>query len=257
MTRTIPGLVDSIDKMMGSIALLAKEPVFHEGKQVSVTRDGIGKVYINPPKSLSLSPSLLRDFTCTVGCTACCLPITLDYTPEEFATFEWTDEIAAQAEEQFYVRVINVNGEDAEVATYEQFREPSCPYLRPTREGGALGCGFWTADNSTQPLECAKAPQLLVTTRGEGHHCLMSRPFGRGWAWQNKPQCEFSPILDNLREVPEEFDYSQYQMLLERYLHWSDHFGVETYIPEVLEVLPHLHEILREEGLHMVDVLSR
>jgi hypothetical protein len=235
MPRTIPGHVDSLGKLLERLSLVAKEQIYRDGKQVTRTTDSSGEYDVEPPSTITLSPSLLRKFECVSGCTACCLPFTLDFTPEEFDTFDWTDEIVTQAIDQFSNRMVEINGVRREVLTYEQFRDPSCPYLRPTRPGGALGCGFWSQDNSTQPLECAAAPQLLMTTRGAGNTVMMKRPFGRGWAWQDKPQCYFEDVPVKVGEVPADFSLDNEIMLLERYGHWADHFGVETYIPAIIE----------------------
>lgn len=200
-----------------------------------------------------LSPSLLRAFRCVPGCTACCLPFTLDFTPDEFESLPWPAEIRVQAEAVFEPRTIDVNGRTVEVMSYPQYRDDACPFLRPTRDGGQLGCGFWNG-NAGQPVECAAAPQLLVTTRGEGTTVLMKRPFSRGWKWQTRPQCEFDPIIDDPGDLPDDYDFGDEIGLLERYERWADHLGVPTFIPEVIGGLECLPERLRIEGIGLVRV---
>lgn len=244
MSRTIPGHVDSIGKLLERIALVAKEPVVHNGKQLRT-----------PPDEIFIAANMVREFRCVSGCTACCLPFTLDFTPEEYDGFEMAPDIEEQALDLFSTRPVTVNGEKHTVVTYEQYKDPSCPFLRPTREGGALGCGFWTEDNSTQPLECAAAPQLLMTTRGEGRTYIMKKPFGRGWAWKDKPQCEFDPVIDKVSNIPENYDLSNEIMLLERYHHWANHFGIDTYLPQIVETMNDLPEHLRASNLASVQVV--
>lgn len=260
MTRTIPGHVDSTGKLINRIALLAKETVIYQGKPLFAERQLPGGKYekyqIQPPHKVSIAPSMLRNFTCVAGCTACCLPFTLDFTPEEFDTLDWLPEISGQAIRDFNMRMIEVNGVRKEVFTYEQYKDPSCPYLRPTREGGALGCGFWTETNSTQPLECAAAPQLLMTTRGKGHTVIMKRPFGRGWAWKDRPQCEFDPVYDKISNIPDDYDLTDEINLLKRYYAWSQHLGVETWFPEVIEAMENLPDLLKKSGLTSVIVIE-
>ena len=253
MTRTIPGHVDSTGKLLERLALVAKVPVVVDGKLLK-RGDGQARYEIMPPDNVYISPSVLRQFTCVSGCTACCLPFTLDFTPEEFDTLEWNEEIAEQATRQFGPRWIYVNGKAHKIYTYEQYKDPSCPYLRPTREGGALGCGFWTQNNSTQPLECAAAPQILMTTRGEGNTVIMKRPFGRGWAWKDKPQCEFDPVIDHPGKIDLQFDLSNEIMLMERYESWAQHLGIETHIPEIISGLSRLPQLLRDSGIKMIQV---
>lgn len=252
MTRTIPGHVDSTGKLLERIALCARGPVLQKGK-----------VLRTPPSRIVVAPSLLREFRCVAGCTACCLPFTLDYTNDEYDSFGldgWTEEIAVQTLDEFEPRQLEVNGKNFEIQTYPQYKDPSCPYLRPTRttDSGevALGCGFWSADNSTQPLECAAAPQLLMTTRGEGTTVIMKRPFGRGWAWKDKPQCEFDPVFDKIDKIPDDFDLSNEVMLLERYCHWANYLEIDTYLPEIIAVVENLPDELRRSGLTSVVVVD-
>jgi hypothetical protein len=223
---------------------------------------------VEPPEHVYLSPSLLRTFECVAGCTACCLPFTLDFTNDEFNGFaieKWEEEITEQADGQFKDRILNINGHDIRIQTYEQYKDDSCPYLRTTRVTAdgveAKGCGFWTADNSTQPIECAAAPQLLMTTRGQGNTVLMTRPFGRGWAWKDKPQCDFQPIFDNIKKVPTDEEAEPILkdriMLLNRYLHWADYLEINTHLPNIIETLQDLPLILQQEGLKMVEVEIR
>lgn len=255
MTRTIPGHVDSVGKLLERVALVAKEKIYYQGKPIKRTTDA-GAYEVEPPEQIYLSPSLLRRFACHVGCTACCLPFTLDFTNDEFNSFVWKEDVDSEAIGKFETRILQVNGKEQPIQTYKQYLDDSCPFLRPTRDEGALGCGFWTEDNSTQPLECAAAPQLLMTTRGQGATVLMKRPFGRGWAWKDKPQCEFDPVADSPGKIDDDFDLSNEIMLLERYNHWAEYLEIETYIPEILDVLPNLAYTMKSEKyLKMVPVL--
>lgn len=251
MTRTIPGHVDSVGKLLERVALVAKEKVYYQGKPIKRSTDA-GAYEVEPPRQIYLSPSLLRRFACHVGCTACCLPFTLDFTNDEFNSFVWKEDVDEEAVAKFENRILQVNGKEHPIVTYKQYLDDSCPFLRPTRDEGALGCGFWTEDNSTQPLECAAAPQLLMTTRGEGTTYLTSRPFGRGWAWKEKPECEFDPVPTKIWELPDEEISSEIQdkvMLLERYLHWSEYLEIDTYLPECVQAMKHLPTLLKDQNV--------
>lgn len=241
--RTIPQHVDSTGKLLNRLALVAIDPVMQKGKLIAP-----------PPKKILVTPSLLREFRCVSGCTACCLPFTLDYTPEEFEDLDWTEEITKQAVDQFRLRTIEVDGRSYEVLSYPQYKDNSCPYLRQTRENGALGCGFWSKDNSTQPVECAAAPQLLMTTRGMGSTVIMKKPFGRAWSWKVKPQCEFDPVIDHIKKIPDNFDLSNEIMLLKRYLHWADYLDIPTWIPAIIEILEDFPNQLRLTNLRSVII---
>jgi hypothetical protein len=237
--RSIPTDVDSVDKLLRRLALLSPDPVTRRGQAI-----------VTPSTRWFVSPSLLRSFRCVAGCTACCLPFTLDFLPEEFEAGWPIEEVEAHARARFMQRTIEINGRRRPVWSYPQYLDDRCSFLRPTREGGTLGCGFWPQ----QPLECAAAPQLLVTTRGQGATVVMKRPFGRGWAWKDRPQCEFDPIIDRLDDIPDAFDLSNETGLLRRYGRWAAYFEIDTVIPAVIDVMSRLPSLLRTHGLHLVPV---
>lgn len=240
--RTIPGHVDSTGKLFSRLALLTKsEMVYLEGKKT---------ITVEPPRQVVLAPSLLREFRCIDGCTACCLPFTLDFLPSEFANFleKWAPDVAEQAEQEFSRREVEVNGVKREIFSFKQYEYPTCPYLRPTRKGGALGCGFWTEFNTpTQPTECAAAPQISITTRGPRQTMVMKKPFGRAWQWRVTPQCEFDDRVESLRGLPDEYDLTNEINIFRRYLGWAQYFEVETWIPEVIEAMGHLPQLFKAQ----------
>jgi len=242
--RSVPRHVDSVEKLVDRLALVAKVPVIYNGHRLRPA----------PPRHLFLSPSLLRAFRCHVGCTACCLSITLDFTEAEFARFVWSDDVAGPARHKFRPRKVQVNGFTYTILSYPQYQDPSCPFLRPTRPGGALGCGFWTQNNGTQPLECSAAPQLSMTTRGPDTTVLMKRPFGRGWAWKEKPQCEFEPTLDGIGDLARAVDLRDEIALLHRYQHWADVLHIPTHLPAIITAMHALRETVAERGVHLVQV---
>lgn len=259
MSRTVPSNVDSLGKLFHRIALVAKDKVTLNGSPLYEERQVEGryrKLEVEPPQSVVVSPSVMREMTCVAGCTACCLPFTLDFMNVEWNTLwdSWADEIKDEANKLFYTREVTVSGVTMPVQTYDQFKDESCPFLRPTREGGALGCGFYTGRGITQPLECASAPNLLMTTRGAGNTVLMKRPFGYGWKWEQSPQCEFDPVVDRITNIPDTFDLSYEIALLERYQAWATYFQISTYIPGIVEVLQDFPAQLRESQLRSVRV---
>jgi hypothetical protein len=242
--RSIPRHVDSVEKLVDRLALIAKVPVIYNGKRLRP----------RPPTHLFLSPSLLREFRCHVGCTACCLSFTLDFTEDEFQRFLWRADISQEAHMRLRKRRITVNGRMFTIMSYPQYKDPSCPFLRATRPGGALGCGFWTTGNSTQPLECAAAPQISMTTRGPDTTVLMKRPFGRGWNWKVPPQCEFDPLLDGPGDLARAVDLRDEIALLRRYQHWADLLKIPTHLPAIISTMQHLKERVAKEGVHLVRV---
>lgn len=247
-TRSVPRFADSTDKLLHRLALVSKDVILRDGEPILE----------NAPNRIFLSPSLLRKFNCHTGCTACCLPFTLDFTVYEALSFDWSEDIEGEFMNRFHSRGININGETYLIMSYPQYKDDKCPFLRPTREGGALGCGFWTSNNSTQPLECAAAPQLLISTRGQRHPgtVLSKRPFGRASQWKVVPECEFDPIIDKLEKLPEDTSHlvDNEIMLLERYQHWAETLNIPTWIPQIITSMKVLPDLVESQGLHLIEV---
>jgi len=244
-TRITPSKVDSVEKLLYRLSLLAKIAVTYNGKRITTC----------PSEHIFLSPSLLRSFRCHVGCIACCGVFTLDFTEGEFARFIWSADVDASARAGFTKRRIAVNSKTFTIMTFPQYKYDACPFLRPTREGGALGCGFWTAADSTQPLECHAAPQISITERGKGNTVIAKRPFGRAWQWKVKPECEFDNLIDTIADLDRAVDLDDEIDTLQRYQHWADMLGIPTYIPECIAAMRNLKDTCMQKGLHLVQVV--
>lgn len=229
--RTISSMVDSTQKLLHRIALVSPDPVFLNGKKL-----------MNPSHTVCVTPSLLRDFVCTPGCTACCQGFTLDFTPQEFwHTRPWdTDKLPIDIMEFFQTRHININNFEYPILTAKQYEHDHCPMLVPVESrGGNLGCSMWPMP----PLECEAAPNLLMTNRGEGVSMIMKKPFGRGWAWKETPQCQFNPP-----ENPMKVDLTQEIKLLRRYQHWADYMKIPTVIDKIVEVMGDLPQRIHQNN---------
>jgi len=238
MTRTVPGHVDSVGKLLERLQLVSPYRLRYAGKDVRAV-----------PSEFYVSPALLRYFECKKGCTACCLPFTLDFTNDEFNE---VPELVARKNtlNHFYTRGIEVNGKTFPIQTYDQYKDDACPFLTKNRNGSALGCGFW-GKGPGQPLECEAAPQVLMTSRGPDVSMITSRPFGRGWAWKDKPQCVFHPVADRIQAIPENaLEQCQSRAnTLKRYLAWAEYFEVKTVLPQAIEAVENLPDILRDNGM--------
>lgn len=238
VTRTVPGHVDSVGKILERLQLVSPYRVTYKGKHV---RDVPSEFYV--------SPALMRYFECKTGCTACCLPFTLDFTNDEYNTLP--EEVAGNdVNDLFYERVIEVNGSEFRIQSYDQYKDDACPFLVPNRNGKAKGCAFWGSETG-QPIECEAAPQLLMTSRGPDISMLTSRPFGRGWAWKDKPQCIFHPVADKIQAIPDNaLEQCQSRVkTLRRYLAWAEYLEVRTVLPQAIEAVENLPELLRDNGM--------
>ncbi len=251
MTRTVPGHVDSVGKILERLQLVSPYEVTYKGKPVRAV-----------PSEFYASPALMRYFECKTGCTACCLPFTLDFTNDEFNILP--EEVAGNnIDELFYERVIEVNGSEFRIQSYDQYKDDACPFLVPNRNKTALGCAFWAREGHPdtgmpgpgQPIECEAAPQLLMTSRGPDISMLTSRPFGRGWAWKDKPQCIFHPVADRIQAIPDDAQEQCASRVrtLRRYLTWAEYLEIETVLPQAIEAVENLPATLRDNGMRTVQ----
>lgn len=210
---------DSIDKLVHHLACLAPEQ--------EVTYNG--KALIDaPPTRVAVGSSMFKRFVCADGCTSCCLPFTIDYTPEEFAGLpeELQDRVPWE------VREIVVSGRRRAVVSFDQSVLPRCPYLTAELpHGGGLGCSLWPKS----PIECASAPQVTIRYQRPAWTYVTKRPFGYGWRFKPTPaQCAFFAEDD---EVALRIILLKDAALLERYLHWAQYLGVDTVLPQVVALL--------------------
>jgi hypothetical protein len=212
---------DSIFKMTHQLACLSPKPVYWGKKNRPVLK----KI----PEWVGIGPSVFRQFVCVDGCHACCaIAVTLDFLPEEFAEMEESKKKLVPWEE----REIIVNGKASTIVSVNQSPYPFCPYLTAERPNGGKGCSLWPK----QPLECASAPQVTFMhyagggSEGDPHTMIMKKPFGRGWNFPTKMQCEFHDV-DHASTV--KALKSDLQLLI-RYNHWAEYLGIETVLPKLI-----------------------
>lgn len=242
--RSHPSHADSTGKLLNRLALLTGEEVYQGGKLV-----------LSPREVLLVQPSLARSFSCVSGCTACCLPFTLDFIPKEMEKMEDSKikrRTGRTVGVDFQKRKVEVNGSQRSVYTYPQYKDDRCPYLG-TRPDGNPGCSFWDT-GSGQPLECAAAPQLLMSTRGDKYATLSKRPFGRAWAWQETPQCEFTDLVMKPEDIPDDLNLSNEIELLERYKAWANLFQIKTVISPVIKILRNFKAELEANNMQSISV---
>jgi hypothetical protein len=83
---------------------------------------------------------------------------------------------------------------------------------------------------------------------------IMKRPFGRGWAWKDKPQCHFDPTLARVVDIPSDFDLTDEINLMQRYHMWAQYLGIPTYLEDIIDVLKDFPKYLRQANLTSVRV---
>jgi Fe-S-cluster containining protein len=192
----------------------------------AVTRDVFtykGNTY--RPRALKVSPLLLRGYTCPAGCGGCCPRFSLDYLPQEVV-----DDKAPKGVEP---RLIQFDKKAVLVYSDQQLdhKNHHCRYLM--KDGRC-------ANHPTRPFSCDF--ELIRTLHFEsGPDVLTQKLFGRGWSFkrvdgERGALCSMTPITDETRD--------DVVRKLERLKAWTDHFGIATWLPDLLQIIKmgRLHE---------------
>lgn len=199
---------DSVDKIVTRyFGCLTKEPI--EYKKV-----------IYKPKAVTVSPLLLRGFTCPSNCGGCCSSkYTLDYLPNE-----------NPKPKGIKPRLIEVNGKKYKIFT-EPNEEPKdkigCKYLNEdngrcnTYESRAFSCDF-------------ELIRTLEFSQDHRPHMITQKLYGRGWNMmridgERGAKCEMTPVN---KETTEEV-----LRKLKRLLEWTNYFEVKTWVPEIINLI--------------------
>lgn len=196
---------DSVDKIVTRyFACLTRAPFTYKGKE-----------YL--PKPVTVSPLLLRGYTCPEGCGACCLKFSLDYLPSE-------DRPKGCAP-----RCIDFNNK--EVVVYTDFQPNNdgtyCRHLR--REDGR--CGIYPV----RPFSCDfELIRPLIFKEETRPNSLTQKLYGRQW---NMPRvdgergglCEMTPVTQETR--------TEVVRKLKRLRLWEEHFGVVSWTGDIIALI--------------------
>lgn len=189
-----------MDKVvMQYFSAVTAEPFEYKGVQYPVPR-------------LTVSPLLLRGYTCPAGCGGCCPRFSLDYLPGEDHPGEARP------------REVEFNGYSVPLLTDPQddHRSERCRNLRP-RDGRC-------AVHLRRPFSCDFELIRFMARPGTAH--MSQRLFSRGWNMKRTDGgrgalCEMLPaddaaVADVLRK-------------LRRLTDWTDHFGITTRVPRIAD----------------------
>lgn len=217
------GMDDSIEKIVYNLAKVSTEPVYYLRSRQHKTR-----LFAPQVDAVKVSPTMFRKFTCAANCNACCQKFTLDYIPDEFPD--------VPHKEGYVERSIWINGKEKAMHTNDQKDNPICDFLRVLKPGGGLGCAEWPMS----PLSCASAPQVQFIQMNPGITYVLNKPFGRAWAMDPTPQCEFEDVenfddmgLDNTLE------------LIARFKAWADYLEIPTCLGLVYDFVLTCYETKR------------
>lgn len=169
------------------------------------------------PKPLTVSPLLLRGYTCPSHCGGCChLRFSLDYLPTE------------PRPEGLTKRWVDFNG--ARVKIFSDFQTKNTTNHCQHLDEGNGRCGVYFV----RPFSCDFELIRTLEYSSEHPNVLTQKLFGRGWNMkridgERGALCEMTPItVETINDVVRK---------LLRLKEWSDHFGIETWVPTIVDLI--------------------
>lgn len=195
----MPRYINSLDKIVYSyLSAVAKTPFKYGQKFVF-------------PKPLQVSPQIFRGFICPEHCGGCCPRFSLEYLPTE-----------RRPETEKYTVEIN----DKPVVLYHdaqaERQDHHCVYVDKITGRCAI--------YEVRPFHCDF--ELIRVFAGKKNNRLTQQMFGRGWQFLRVDYvrgalCSMLPCTEHT--------ISEVVRKLKRLKEWSDYFGLETWLPEILE----------------------
>jgi hypothetical protein len=192
---------DSLDKIiMTYFASLTKEEFEYRG-------------IIFAPKNLTVSPLILRGYTCPERCGGCCPRFSLDYLPSE----KRPPYINA-------TRMIPFNGKLVEVYSDMQLDREGEHFCRNLNMDDGR-CGI----HGKHPFSCDF--ELIRFFVADDSTRLSQQLFGRGWQFlrvdgERGAKCEMTPVDKSTTD--------DVIRKLTRLKEWCSYFGISNWTPEIL-----------------------
>lgn len=191
---------DSVDKIvMQYFGAVTAQTFEYKGETYGVPR-------------LTVSPLLLRGYTCPAGCGGCCPRFSLDYLPQE-------DQPRGTRP-----RTVKFNGYEVIIwsDTQEDHASDRCRNLR-AEDGRCM-------IHKRRPFSCDFELIRFMARPGTAH--MSQRLFSRGWNMKRTDggkgaKCEMLPAdPETIEDV---------QRKLKRLTEWAQHFGITTRVPRILD----------------------
>ena len=206
---------DSVDKIITRyFACVTAEPFEYKGVEYK-------------PRTLYLSPKLIRGYTCPSHCGACCSRFSLDYIPRE------------KRPPGLRKRRIAFNGTDVQVWSDLQDDHDShhCKHL--SQQDGR--CGI----HGHHPFSCDfELTRFLIVAEQDGRtiqkpNTVLTRLYGRAHAMlridgHRGAMCE---ILDD--EASKEEYAAEVRRKFKRLAQWCSHFGLANHTSKIIEWAHH------------------
>lgn len=196
---------DTLDKVVGTyFAAVCDEPFEYKGDYYE-------------PKTLVVSPQLLRGFTCPAECGACCPRFSLDYLPFEKRPAEYA---YLEPRDIIFNRDVFVVLSDLQL----DHQDHHCRNLNKD-DGRCMIHG-------RQPFSCDfELIRFAMSTKDDGVNRLNQRLYGRAWQMMRADGdrgtlCEMTPITkETMQDAVRR---------LERLLEWTTYFRLRTKLPRII-----------------------
>lgn len=194
---------DSVDKIVLSYFIgIAAEPFTYKGT-------------LHPVHDLTVSPLLMRGYTCPANCGGCCSKsFSLDYLPSETHPYP-----------SLPLRTIELNGKKVEVFSDTQAnREGACKHLNPV-DGR---CGI----HGLHPFSCDFELIRFFHTSETNSVRIATQLYGRGWNMmrvdgERGALCEIVPPTDET--------VADIIRKLTRLAQWAEHFGLAHRVDPIIQ----------------------
>ena len=194
------------------------------------------------PKTLSISPLLLRTGICVSGCGACCQNYTLDYLPREAE-----DNSPYPLKE----RMIEFNGKQFQIFSdlQDDHSDFNCRNLikdvsHPQYSQFPGGCGI----HDRHPFSCDfEFIRFFTAKKPEGINRVNTSKFTRGWIMKRIDgirgvMCEMKPATEEsravavrkLKRLKEWVDYFQLENKVQKIIIWAEKVDLNTIRPLVV-----------------------
>ena len=191
---------DSIDKIVTAyFAGISRSPFSYKGK-------------VYEPKTLVVSPLLLRGYTCPEHCGGCCPRFSLDYIADEEKPYE------------LKAREVQFNNKKIIIYSDEQKDHQNHHCRNLIHENGRCGV------HGKQPFSCDF--ELIRFLHFENKTVLTQRLFGRGWQFlrtdgERGARCEMTPVTkETISEVLRK---------LRRLKQWASYFGLDHCMDSIID----------------------
>lgn len=165
------------------------------------------------PRTLIVTPNIFRQDKCHENCGGCCHRVSSDWLPSE------------QYDVRAAKRSVEFDGKSVDIfEAHPDDTDERCHYLDPT----TAHCKV----HMNRPMHCDF--ELLRFVEFKDKFRLSVQHFGRGW--NMKRICGNRGALCTLSEpTPAAIKDAHRRML--RLFEWTEHFGLDTWIPEILEFI--------------------